>query len=342
VRRRIIRPWAIATTTVARASPAARRWWPAALAPPGWPRFTVVATAARRAAALPPPARTTTGQRPRPAGACPWCSYRTAVVRGRSWTSASTRMRWRVGRLSGDAGRPSLAPPPKALLVISAHWEEPVPTVMTAARPPMPVRLTTASRPASYQITWPAPRRSTLAAARTAACWAPPASTAPRIRPRGFDHGTFVPLKLLTPRQPFPRSSCRCAAASTRASTWRWQRAGASSRRGGLHHRSGMTFSTTCAPRRPARARRLRGVRLLLRASAALPRGRAQPAPGRLGASAVGALRPPARGHLLPLMVVAGAAGRDRASSPSGAYAPGRSTLDGPVSATRMALLEHA
>ena len=27
--------------------------------------------------------------------------------------------------------------PPRALLVISAHWEEPVPTVMTGARPPM-------------------------------------------------------------------------------------------------------------------------------------------------------------------------------------------------------------
>jgi aromatic ring-opening dioxygenase catalytic subunit (LigB family) len=26
---------------------------------------------------------------------------------------------------------------PTALLVISAHWEEPVPTVMTAPRPPM-------------------------------------------------------------------------------------------------------------------------------------------------------------------------------------------------------------
>src|SRR5690606_32420680 len=46
--------------------------------------------------------------------------------------------------------------PPRALLVISAHWEERVPTVMTAARPPILYDYY-GFPPESYRITWPAP-----------------------------------------------------------------------------------------------------------------------------------------------------------------------------------------
>ena len=46
--------------------------------------------------------------------------------------------------------------PPKALLVVSAHWEAPVPTVMTSARPPMLYDYY-GFPPASYEIQWPAP-----------------------------------------------------------------------------------------------------------------------------------------------------------------------------------------
>ena len=45
---------------------------------------------------------------------------------------------------------------PKALLVISAHWEERVPTVMTAAHPPMFYDYY-GFPPDSYKIQWPAP-----------------------------------------------------------------------------------------------------------------------------------------------------------------------------------------
>src|SRR5688572_20633186 len=51
---------------------------------------------------------------------------------------------------------------PRALLVLSAHWEEPVPTVMTAARPPILYDYF-GFPPASYQITWPAPGDPALA-----------------------------------------------------------------------------------------------------------------------------------------------------------------------------------
>jgi hypothetical protein len=53
--------------------------------------------------------------------------------------------------------------PPKALLVISAHWEERVPTVMTNPRPSMFYDYY-GFPPAAYEITWPAPGDPALAA----------------------------------------------------------------------------------------------------------------------------------------------------------------------------------
>jgi aromatic ring-opening dioxygenase catalytic subunit (LigB family) len=53
--------------------------------------------------------------------------------------------------------------PPRALLVVSAHWEATVPTVMTSPRPPMLYDYT-GFPPAAYQLTWPAPGDPALAA----------------------------------------------------------------------------------------------------------------------------------------------------------------------------------
>ena len=87
--------------------------------------------------------------------------------------------------------------PPKALLVISAHWEERVPTVMTSSAPPMfydyygfPA--------ASYQIKWPAPGNPALAKRVQELLGAAGFQSATDSE-RGFDHGTFVPLKLTYP-----------------------------------------------------------------------------------------------------------------------------------------------
>ena len=61
---------------------------------------------------------------------------------------------------------------PAALLVVSAHWEAPVPTVMTAAHPPILYDYD-GFPPASYEITWPAPGNPALAA-RVQALLEPP------------------------------------------------------------------------------------------------------------------------------------------------------------------------
>lgn len=92
--------------------------------------------------------------------------------------------------------------PPRALLVISAHWEEPVPTVMTAAQPPL--LFDYYGFPAeAYQLTWPARGDATLATRvleLLGAAGIPSATDATR----GFDHGTFVPLKLAYPGADVP------------------------------------------------------------------------------------------------------------------------------------------
>lgn len=92
--------------------------------------------------------------------------------------------------------------PPKALLVVSAHWEESVPTVMTSAYPPMLYDYS--GFPAeSYKLTWPAPGDPTLATRVRALLTSAGFETADDAS-RGFDHGTFVPLKVAYPEAEVP------------------------------------------------------------------------------------------------------------------------------------------
>lgn len=98
---------------------------------------------------------------------------------------------------------PSLLPQkPKAMVVVSAHWEAPVPTVMTAARPP--IYYDYYGFPAdTYAITWPAPGAPDVAARVQALLGAANMKSAEDPK-RGFDHGTFVPLKLTYPDADMP------------------------------------------------------------------------------------------------------------------------------------------
>jgi aromatic ring-opening dioxygenase catalytic subunit (LigB family) len=91
---------------------------------------------------------------------------------------------------------------PRALLVVSAHWEEAQPTVMNGAAPPLLFDYY-GFPPESYELTWPAPGEPALAARVQALLGAAgiPSGTDPK---RGFDHGTFVPLKLAYPDADIP------------------------------------------------------------------------------------------------------------------------------------------
>ena len=91
---------------------------------------------------------------------------------------------------------------PTAILAVSAHWEEAVPTVMTAQHPPMLYDYY-GFPPASYQITWPAPGHPAVAA-RVQQLLEGAGFPTGRDPQRGFDHGTFVPLKLTYPAADVP------------------------------------------------------------------------------------------------------------------------------------------
>ncbi len=98
---------------------------------------------------------------------------------------------------------PALLPePPRALLVVSAHWEERVPTVMTSPKPPLYYDYY-GFPPASYELTWPAPGDPALAQRVQELLGAAGFETAANDQ-RGFDHGTFVPLKLSYPNANVP------------------------------------------------------------------------------------------------------------------------------------------
>jgi aromatic ring-opening dioxygenase catalytic subunit (LigB family) len=92
--------------------------------------------------------------------------------------------------------------PPRAVLAVSAHWEETVPTVMTAERPPMLYDYY-GFPPESYQLTWPAPGEPKVAGRVRELLGAAGFDTA-ADESRGFDHGTFVPLKLAYPDADVP------------------------------------------------------------------------------------------------------------------------------------------
>lgn len=92
--------------------------------------------------------------------------------------------------------------PPKAVLVVSAHWEEAVPTLMTAAKPPLLFDYY-GFPPESYRLTWPSPGAPELAPRVQALLEGAGFKTATDAT-RGFDHGTFVPLKLAWPTPTLP------------------------------------------------------------------------------------------------------------------------------------------
>jgi aromatic ring-opening dioxygenase catalytic subunit (LigB family) len=91
---------------------------------------------------------------------------------------------------------------PKAVLVITGHWEADEFTVSTAERPPMEYDYY-GFPPHTYSIKYPAPGSPALAA-RVTQLLAGIGITARQDPRRGFDHGTFVPLGLMYPDADVP------------------------------------------------------------------------------------------------------------------------------------------
>ncbi len=204
---------------------------------------------------------------------------------------------------------------PRALLVVSAHWEEAVATVSTSPAPPMLYDYY-GFPPESYRITWPAPGDPALAS-RVRALLASAGIESAEDPRRGYDHGTFVPLKLAFPEADVPTVQLSLRRDLDPAKHLAIGRAIAPLRDEGVlivgsgssyHNMRGFGRSTA----RPASE----AFDSWLHQAVAL-----DPA-ARDAALVAWESAPSARDchpreeHLLPLMVVAGAAGDDRGTTP--------------------------
>lgn len=200
---------------------------------------------------------------------------------------------------------------PKALLVVSAHWEEPVPTVMTSARPPILYDYY-GFPPESYRIAWPAPGDPALASRVRDLLGAAGFPTATDAE-RGYDHGTFIPLKLTYPDADVPAIQLSLRRGLDPAEHLALGRALAPLRDEDVFIiGSGMTFHNLRAFRDPRAAAPSEAFDAWISEAATAAAGergdrltRWTDAPGARFAH-------PREEHLLPLMVIAGAAEDDR------------------------------
>jgi len=107
--------------------------------------------------------------------------------------------------LLGDAGHlamveflkglPATLHRPKAILVISAHWEEKEATVLESPKPPM-VYDYYGFPPDAYTFSYPAPGNPALALKISSLLKEAGIPTLSNAQ-RGFDHGVFIPLMLM-------------------------------------------------------------------------------------------------------------------------------------------------
>ena len=201
----------------------------------------------------------------------------------------------------------SLPEAPRAILVISGHWEQPAFTASAAAQPELIFDYS--GFPAhTYQLTWPAPGNPQLAA--RAAQLLRQAGLPSAVSPtRGFDHGVFVPLKVAFPAAHVPVVPLSLVSSLDPALHLAAGRALAPLRdEGVLIVASGMSFHNLGAYLRPETRDRARAFDAWLSAAvqasaldraAILTRWRQAP---------FAAFAHPREEHLAPLFVAAGAA----------------------------------
>ena len=222
-----------------------------------------------------------------------------------TWGPADT---WQATQRFLESVASSLPEKPKALLVISGHWEEPAFTVSTAVQPQLIFDYS--GFPAhTYQLTWPAPGNPALAARiqellRQASL---PATTDPT---RGYDHGVFVPLKVAFPQADIPVVTLSLNDSLDPAQHLAAGRALASLRdEGVLIIASGMSFHNLRGYMRPETAERARAFDKWLTTAIESPASERDPQLEDWKSAPFAAYAHPREEHLIPLMVAAGAGG---------------------------------
>lgn len=207
---------------------------------------------------------------------------------------------------------PALAERPKAILIVSGHWEEPEFTVHDGAQPPLLFDYYGFPEH-TYRLRWDAPGAPGVAH-RAAALLGEAGFATGAEAARGWDHGVFIPLKVALPDADMPTAQLSLKAGLDPAQHLAAGRALAPLRdEGVLILGSGMSFHNL----------RARGPEVTPYADAfdaGLTAAVTDPDPAaRAARIADWAALPNARiahpreEHLLPLMVAAGAGGDDPA-----------------------------
>jgi len=197
----------------------------------------------------------------------------------------------------------------KAVLVVSGHWQEDAYTVNAGARPPLLFDYHGFPRH-TYELEYPAPGAPELAG-QVRELLAGAGLPTGRETARGYDHGVFVPLKLMYPQADMPivQLSMRNG-----LDPREHLRAGAAlaplREQGVLIVGSGMSFHNMRGfqPAFNAASRRFDDS---LAAAVALPRAEREHALENWRQAPDADAAQPHPDHLLPLMVAAGAAGDD-------------------------------
>jgi aromatic ring-opening dioxygenase catalytic subunit (LigB family) len=207
---------------------------------------------------------------------------------------------------------PQLLPArPKAVLVITGHWEADAFTVSTSAHPPM-VYDYYGFPEHTYHLKYPAPGKPELAAEVKALLTR--AGFDFREDPgQGFDHGTFVPLGLMYPNADMPIVLLSLKSSYDPAEHIGAGQAIASLRDEGiLIVGSGLTYHNMRGFNRPESTQVSYDFEAYLNEAIGNPDAARRNAMLADWESAPGArLAHPREDHLLPLMVAAGAAGND-------------------------------
>lgn len=219
---------------------------------------------------------------------------------------------------------------PKAILVVSGHWEERA-FAFTANEQPGLIFDYYGFPPETYQLTWPAPGAPWLAE-RGAALLRGTGLPVAINSERGFDHGVFIPLKVAFPHADVPVVQMSLHASLDPALHVAAGEALAPLRdEGVLILGSGMSFHNLRAMGDPRVAEPSREFDRWLTAAAEAEPSERTALLSRWSEAPWARLCHPREEHLLPLMVAAGA------SAERGVHDYGELVLGGEVSAYRFA-----
>ena len=197
---------------------------------------------------------------------------------------------------------------PKAIVVISGHWEEPAVTASSAVTPQL-IFDYSGFPEHTYRLTWPAPGDPELAV-RVRDLLTQAGLRAGLSASRGFDHGVFVPLKVAFPEAQIPVVTLSLAVNLDPSLHLAAGRALAPLRdEGVLIVGSGMSFHNLRGYFQPETTERARAFNAWLTAAVESPAAERDVLLAGWRNGPFADYAHPREEHLIPLMVAAGAGG---------------------------------